>query len=305
MRRRGRRRRFVGLFIGTAFFAALTLGERPPAPEPPYDPGAARIAAPIAVAPLAAHAALALAAVPAAAGAPRNDKLPDAEPTGPTWNIEVRAGDTPLKLLMRMGIAADEAHAAVRSLSTVWDPRDLRAGQRVAVNLQADRLLSLRLVLAPGREVAVARDDAGGFVAEDQERPTNWVPTLGSGAISTTLSEAANHAGAPPGVVEELIRAFSYDVDFQREIRSGDTFALLYERMHAESGEPVALGRLAYGELVLSGTRRRLYRFTPPGGDGGFFTALGESIRKPLLRTPVDAIRITSSFGIRFHPILG
>jgi murein DD-endopeptidase MepM/ murein hydrolase activator NlpD len=102
-----------------------------------------------------------------------------------------------------------------------------------------------------------------------------------------------------------MIRAFSYDVDFQREIHPGDTFSALYERVHDEFGNATGVGRLLYGEMVLSGVRLRLYRFTTPDGETGFFNAVGENIRKPLLRTPIDGARLTSNFGMRFHPILG
>jgi murein DD-endopeptidase MepM/ murein hydrolase activator NlpD len=107
------------------------------------------------------------------------------------------------------------------------------------------------------------------------------------------------------GVLAEMIRAFSYDVDFQREIHSGDTFAMLYERIDDEFGQPTGKGRLLYCEMVLSGARLRLYRFQPKEGEAEFYSAIGESIRKALLRTPVDGARITSGFGMRIHPILG
>jgi murein DD-endopeptidase MepM/ murein hydrolase activator NlpD len=230
---------------------------------------------------------------------------PDTLLVQPGRTVEARPGDTPLKMLARMGVAPDDAQAAVRTLSTVWNPRDLRPGQKAAILVQSDRLLSLRLALAPGRDVVIARDDTGSFVAEDQDRPTYTVTTLGTGTIHSSLSEAAGRAGVPIGVLGEMIRAFSYDVDFQREIHSGDTFTMLYERIDDEFGRATGKGRLLYCELVLSGTRLRLYRFQPSDGEADFYNAIGESIRKALLRTPVDAARITSGFGMRFHPILG
>jgi murein DD-endopeptidase MepM/ murein hydrolase activator NlpD len=187
----------------------------------------------------------------------------------------------------------------------VWDPRDLKAGQKAAIFVQSDRLLSIRLALAPGREVVVARDDTGGFVVEDQDRPTRSVTALGSGTIRTSLSEAANTARVPIGIVTEMIRAFSYDVDFQREIHAGDTFTVLYQRIDDEFGWPAGTGHLVYAEMVLSGTRFRLYRYQPADGEPGYYNALGEDIRKALLRTPIDGARITSGFGMRLHPLLG
>ncbi|MBV9828366.1 MAG: M23 family metallopeptidase [Alphaproteobacteria bacterium] len=219
--------------------------------------------------------------------------------------VEARPGDSPLRLLTRVGVAPDDAHAAIRKLRTVWNPRDLKAGQKAAVLVQSDKLLSVRLALAPDRDIVVARDDTGGFVAEDQNRPTHDVQALGSGTINTSLSGAASRAGVPAAVLDEMIRAFSYDVDFQREVKAGDSFTVLYDRVDDEFDHPTSRGHLEYAEMVLKGVRLRLYRFTPKDGEPGYFNALGENIRKSLLRTPIDGARITSGFGMRFHPILG
>jgi len=102
-----------------------------------------------------------------------------------------------------------------------------------------------------------------------------------------------------------MVRAFSYDVDFQREVRQGDSFTVLYKRVDDEFGHPTNRGQMMYGEMVINGTRLRLYRFTPKGGEPGYYNAAGENIRKSLLRTPIDGARLTSGFGMRWHPILG
>src|SRR5207253_3180059 len=100
---------------------------------------------------------------------------PDTVEPAPTQTVQIRHGDSPARLLIRMGVAPAEAQAAVRKLSTVWDPRDLKAGQKAAVFVQSNRLLSIRLALAPGRDIVVARDDNGDFIVEDQDRPTQSV----------------------------------------------------------------------------------------------------------------------------------
>jgi murein DD-endopeptidase MepM/ murein hydrolase activator NlpD len=219
--------------------------------------------------------------------------------------IAAQAGDTAASLLARAGVGGDEAQAAIRQLGAVWDPKTLQTGQRAAIFLLGDRLMSLRFALAPGREVVVARDDKGGFVAEQQDRPTHAVPLVGSGTIASSLSQAAADAEIPAGIVGEVIAAFSYDVDFQREIHPDDRFTVLYQRIDDEFGEPAGFGHALYAELVLSGKALALYRFAPANGDPGFFTADGTSVKKALLRTPIDGARITSGFGMRLHPILG
>src|SRR5215213_2514937 len=79
-------------------------------------------------------------------------------PPPPAATVEARPGDTPLKLLARVGVGPEDAQEAVRMLARVWNPRDLRPGQRAAVLTQSDRLLSFRLALAPDRDIVIARD---------------------------------------------------------------------------------------------------------------------------------------------------
>jgi murein DD-endopeptidase MepM/ murein hydrolase activator NlpD len=324
VRRRRSRYRLAGLVVGATLLGGLTLLEQSIAPGPEGLRGETTAPSslvataksgdelaqlnPIAALPAPASLTAPVAPEPAAPTEPEatvEPGPPDTVEPAPTQMVQIRPGDTPVRLLIRMGVAPDDAQAAVRKLSTVWDPRDLKAGQKAAIFVQSDRLLSIRLALAPGREVVVARDDTGGFVVEDQDRPTRSVTALGSGTIRTSLSEAANTARVPIGIVTEMIRAFSYDVDFQREIHAGDTFTVLYQRIDDEFGRPAGTGHLVYAELVLSGTRFRLYRYQPADGEPGYYNALGEDIRKALLRTPIDGARITSGFGMRLHPLLG
>jgi murein DD-endopeptidase MepM/ murein hydrolase activator NlpD len=110
----------------------------------------------------------------------------------------------------------------------------------------------------------------------------------------------------PQAVLGEVIRAFSYDVDFQREIQPGDSFEVMFDQLVDEnSGKILGTGAIAYAALTLSGKAQALYRFVTADGTSGFFNAEGASVKKALLRTPVDGARISSSFGMRHHPILG
>src|SRR5215208_7057217 len=177
MRRRRRRSRLASWIISTALLGGTALLAQPITTTihgmlAPSDPAGSE---PDHMAPTQGLARVAPAAVTDTVGELSG---PDTLLGQPARTVEARPGDTPLKILARMGVAPDDAQAAVRTLSTVWNPRDLRPGQKAAILVQSDRLLSLRLALAPGRDVVVARDDTGSFVAEDQDRPTYSVATL-------------------------------------------------------------------------------------------------------------------------------
>src|SRR3546814_10471057 len=96
-------------------------------------------------------------------------------------------------------------------------------------------------------------------------------------------------------LLSDLIRIFSYDVDFQREVQTGDRFEVFYERQYNDAGKTMKTGRILAASMTLSGRELRYYYYQPSdGGDADYFTPSGQSVRKALLRTPIDGARLTS-----------
>ena len=120
---------------------------------------------------------------------------------------------------------------------------------------------------------------------------------------------AAQDAGLPIPLIMELIRVYSWDVDFQREIQRGDQFEVLYDRYvdgeAPRSANAVKVGNILYASLTLSGKELRLFRHRMADGRVDYFDPKGASVRKALLRTPIDGARLSSRYGKRRHPVLG
>ena len=228
--------------------------------------------------------------------------------------IEVRPGDTLYGVLVNAGITEDDANSAVGAIAEIFSPRDLRAGQEITLNITtasgtreraADtQLMGLSFEPSVTTDVTLKRNDTGSFIAAAVDKPIVEHDRRAAGIIDSSLFDAAQEAGVPMPVVADLIRTFSFDVDFQRDIQDGDAFEVLYERMESEDGEFVKSGKILFASLTLSGKTIPVYYFERDG-DGEYFTPKGEAIRKSLLRTPVDGARVTSGFGMRMHPVLG
>jgi murein DD-endopeptidase MepM/ murein hydrolase activator NlpD len=229
--------------------------------------------------------------------------------------IEVRPGDTLYGVLVDAGVSQDDAESAVGAIAEIFSPRDLRAGQEITLNITtasgtreraADaQLMGLSFGPNVTTDVTLTRNDTTGlFVAAAVDKPVVEQNRRAAGIIDSSLFDAAQEAGVPMPVVADLIRTFSFDVDFQRDIQDGDAFEVLYERTESETGEFVKSGKILFASLTLSGKTIPVYYFERDG-DGEYFTPKGEAIRKSLLRTPVDGARITSGFGMRMHPVLG
>jgi murein DD-endopeptidase MepM/ murein hydrolase activator NlpD len=228
--------------------------------------------------------------------------------------IEVRPGDTLYGVLVDAGLTEDEARGAVGALSDVFSPRALRAGQEITLNIttasgtrQRDgdpQLMSLSFEPDVTTDVTLTRNETGDFIASAVDKPTVVENRRSAGVIDSSLFDAAQEAGVPMPVVADLIKTFSFDVDFQRDIQDGDSFEVLYERTENDAGQFVKAGKILFASLTLSGKDLPVYYFERDG-EGEYFTPRGEAIRKSLLRTPVDGARITSGFGMRMHPLLG
>lgn len=225
--------------------------------------------------------------------------------------LKVRRGDTLMKMLVSQGLDRSDAHNAIEALREVFDPRKLKPGQTIKVSLATDRgeapvLVGLALEPDVDRNVTVSRaidDDA--FSAEEIRKLLTEKPLRVDGDIQSSLYEAAVEAGLPPAVLIELIQAMSFDVDFQRDIQPGDAFKVMFTRFHDETGAALRNGAITHARFTLSGKEMRIYRFKDKTGRTDFFDEKGQSVRKALLKTPVDGARISSRFGKRRHPILG
>jgi len=222
--------------------------------------------------------------------------------------VLVERGDTLSGLLIDAGAEATDAQAAVMALSQVYEPSKLRAGQSVTLTFapQTAALVSVALKPSVERDVAAHRADDGTFMAEEVVKQLTATDTRASGTIDGSLYLSAKAAGIPEAIIVDMIRIYSYAVDFQREIRPGDKFDVLYTHYVDETGESLKAGAIQYAELTLKGQKKPLYRFTTSDDQStDYYDPKGWSGKRMLMRTPIDGARLTSGFGMRHHPILG
>ena len=255
-----------------------------------------------------------LAAVPQAVTSahPAPDRAAELQALKPIHTaVKVADGDTLLDLLIHKGIDRTVAASAVDSLRGVFNARALKVGSRVDLEFgpqiagtKQRPLNAVTLNPEPGRRVTIERKDES-FIASANRLPEVRDIAHYAGTIKSSLFESATAQGVPPQIIAAMIHAFSYDVDFQRDLQPGDSFEVLYQRTLDSQGAVLRAGDVDYASLTLSGKQLTIYRFTDASGQPDFYNANGESVRKALLRTPVDGARITSKFGMRVNPILG
>jgi len=265
------------------------------------------------------------------------------EPGVDTRTITMERGDTLAGALEEAGISNDDASAAVIALGKVYDSRDLRAGQSFDVTYSTDvqsaqqddnsnssivatdeddasadgavspatttpvnHLISITFSPSVEHDITIARDAGNDFVATDAQKKLEAHVHRAGATIEGSLYLSAMRAGIPADVVVEMIHMFSYEVDFQRDIRPGDSFEVFYNYYYTPEGQPAREGNISYATMHLRGRTVTLYRYQPdPNEPADYFDAHGQSAKSMLMKTPVDGARISSGFGMRFHPVLG
>ncbi|MCW2242641.1 M23 family metallopeptidase [Azospirillum canadense] len=224
--------------------------------------------------------------------------------------LSVGNGDTLMDMLTGADVPADEATNAIAALRKVYDPRKLQVGQRVTVLFEprrggSKRFVGLEFVPDVVRSVSVSRKGDSDFTSNEVEKTVTRQPVAAQAVIRSSLFEAGSAANVPVSVMMALIKDYSYDIDFQRDLQPGDRFEVLYERLVTADGKVAGEGDILYAALVLSGEEFPIFRHKSRDGRIDYYNREGESIRRALLRTPIDGARITSGFGMRHHPILG
>jgi len=222
----------------------------------------------------------------------------------------VQRGDTVIGLLQRLGVDDPAAISFLKgNASTQSLFRQLSPGKNLTARTGAQgELQMLVFPLNGGKDQALVVQRGGEqFSAAEQPLPLETQVVMKTAEIRYSLFGASDSAGIPDTVATQLADIFGGDIDFHRDLRKGDRFAVIYESVNY-LGRAVRSGRILAAEFVNNGKTYRAAWFADPAGgenSSGYYTADGKNIRKAFLRSPLEFSRITSGFtSARFHPVL-
>ena len=222
----------------------------------------------------------------------------------------VQRGDTVMGLLQRLGVDDPAAVSFLKGNASAHSLfRQLSPGKNVTARTGPQgELQMLVFPLNGGKDQAlVVERGADRFSASEQALPLETQVVMKSAEIRFSLFGATDAAGIPDSVATQLADIFGGDIDFHRDLRKGDRFAVIYESVNY-LGRAVRTGRILAAEFVNNGKTYRAAWFADPAGgenSSGYYTADGKNIRKAFLRSPLEFSRITSGFTFaRFHPVL-
>lgn len=212
----------------------------------------------------------------------------------------LKSGEGLGKLLRRAGYDQNDIAGSISAVQGKARLRALAIGMKFTVNEHGYVFRS-----KAGRDIYAIKHPESGWLALTALRPVEKYLTFATGEIKDSIYRAAEAADVPDNALNEYIRVMGFSVDFQREIRQGDAFELLYEQQIDKlTGEHLGT-TLHYAGLSLSGNALGFYRFDGAENSVGWYDKHGNSAARTLIRTPISGARLSSSFGMRKHPISG
>lgn len=224
--------------------------------------------------------------------------------------MRIAPGESLAQMLTRAGASPADASAALDSVASVYNPRRVETGEAVNVFFTrangVQRLAGLGFRSDPGASVTANRTEDGAFIARQVQMPVSFEIARISQPVERGLYATALRYGATDREISALADAFAYDVDFQRDVRPGDHFELVFERFYDDEGNTVRTGDMLFIALESRQGRRAFYSFLAPGdSQSTWYDEDGDSARRFLMKTPVNGARLSSGFGMRLHPVLG
>ncbi|WP_440957920.1 peptidoglycan DD-metalloendopeptidase family protein [Oceanicaulis sp. LC35] len=246
---------------------------------------------------------------------------PNKRPEVHSVDVTVQRGQTFASVLSDAGADRVDAARAINALDPLYSARLLRAGQDLTLyfetpapyeiqhafdsdsSVSTTRLAGFSFRPDQERTLTVSRDGQGQFHAREATASLRREVVRVTGEVSSSLYLSAIELGATDRVVFELANILGFAVDF-RTVQPGDPFDVVFERFVNSRGETVRTGNILYVVFDGRGDPLEYFRYEMEDGEVGYYTGEGESAQRLLMRMPINGARISSSFGMRFHPVL-
>jgi len=219
-------------------------------------------------------------------------------------SVRVRRGETFVTALARLGFNAGDAYRISRAIQPVYPIQRVHPGHEIRVRFLDGSPRNLEYDVDRATRVDVRWREDGGIEGLLHRSPYESRLSLVRGRIETSLFAAILEAGEDAALADLLASLFEYDIDFNRDIRDGDSFRLLVEKRFLR-GEFAGYGDVYSAEVKNRDREIRILRFKDSLGHVAYYHPDGRSVRKMFLRCPLPFMRVTSRYGRRRHPVLG
>ena len=222
--------------------------------------------------------------------------------------VYVKRGDSFQKILNSIEIENNEKKKILKEVLKRKNIANLLEGQKIIFKIdkrRSERIIGLLIEVSKTKSITYSLDkNTNKFQYKEIQKSLKRFISYKESVITNSLYESSIKNGIQPNIILDFARVYGFQVDFQRDIWKNDSFQLMYEAFLDDDGKTVETGNIIYANLNLQGKDIPMYGFkTKEGYD--YFDNFGKSIKKSLMKTPINGARLSSSFGMRKHPILG
>ena len=221
---------------------------------------------------------------------------------------EIKTGDTLVSILNNLSVDKEEIQKVVKLLKKTGT-QNLHQNKMLKLTLENNEnikmISSILIPISKSRKLEIYKNfENNTFVKKEIVTNLEKKIVLKEGIIKSSLYKSATKEDISPNIIIEFARLYGFQVDFQRDIRKNDSFQLIYEIFVDEKGKIFENGNILYANLILRGQYNQLYYFPKKKFDG-HYDENGKSVKKALMKTPINGARLSSPFGMRKHPIDG
>ena len=219
----------------------------------------------------------------------------------------IKNNDTIEKILKKFEVRNEDikkisAQLKIKKLANIYSGRKLSL---IIKKLENDKNTVINLMYPINNTTSVEiRKSQNNFEVKENILQLYKKEVVVKNIINNNLYSSAVESGVEPNIIVEFARIFGFEVDFQRDIRQGDWFEILYEKFEDDNNKVRDTGKIIYASMYVNGEEINLYNFKFKNVED-FYDIKGKSITKSLMKTPINGARLSSSFGMRKHPILG
>lgn len=232
----------------------------------------------------------------------------------------IKKNDTVLSILIdKINLNKEDAYNCIKALQQVYNLKNLKVGQKIyfkfktSLNFKENKRIEGQTFLTEMRlsddntlQKITVKNINNTFKAENEKMKLNIFYNKYYVYIKNSLYLDCVNAGIPYEIIKTLISYYSFDIDFQRDLRSGDTLEIVFEAHYTDNGKKIKNGNIVFSNLYTNKKNYNFYRFIKNNIFVGYFDTNGLSSQKSLLKTPIDGARISSGFNLkRKHPVLG
>ena len=221
---------------------------------------------------------------------------------------KVSSGETFDKILKRYSIPNEEILEIKKNLDTDYNLNNLKTNLDIKFIIDQTnnkKITSFLFPISRTEKIQLTKNlETNLFEKKTIITNLNKKIIFKEGKISQSLYKTAIDLNVQPNIIIEFARLYGFQVDFQRDIRKNDNFQIMYEVFEDDNGKIFETGNVTFANLKLSGVNNSLYYFNKKGSEG-HYDENGKSVEKALMKTPINGARLSSSFGMRKHPIDG